>query len=79
MTRFLKSVMYNVSTTDPLVYRVMGIFVLFVALLAAYVPGKRAARVDPVIAVKSSYFPATRLLTETSEKHDSRFRQRESV
>jgi len=41
------------SRTDPMVYVSVGVGVALVALLAAYAPARRAARVNPVIALRS--------------------------
>ena len=52
LTRVLRSMLFEVTTTDPLTYAAMAA-VLGVAILAAsWVPARRAARVDPVIALR---------------------------
>lgn len=48
MTQYLKSLLYQVSTTDPLVFSVISVALVFVALLAMSVPAHRATRVDPL-------------------------------
>ncbi|HEV2304085.1 MAG TPA: hypothetical protein VGR93_01070 [Candidatus Acidoferrales bacterium] len=48
----MASLLYNVQPIDPLVFASVPILVLFVALLAAYVPARRAMRVDPMIALR---------------------------
>jgi len=52
LTRLMTSLLYAVAPTDPMTYA--GVFLLFgaVALLACYLPTRRAMRVDPIIALR---------------------------
>jgi putative ABC transport system permease protein len=52
-SRVLASLLYGVTPSDPLTYAAVGLLLATVALLASYVPARRAARVDPVIALRS--------------------------
>jgi putative ABC transport system permease protein len=45
--------LYEVETTDPATYLGVGAILATVALIAAYVPAKRATRVDPMEALRS--------------------------
>jgi putative ABC transport system permease protein len=48
----LKGFVVGVSTTDPATLSVTALVLLIVALLASYVPARRAARVDPMAALR---------------------------
>ncbi len=51
-TRVLGALLYGVSPTDPAVFVVMGALLLVTALVASYVPARRAAALDPVNALR---------------------------
>jgi putative ABC transport system permease protein len=52
LTRVISSLLYDVSTTDPLTFVCVSLVLASVALLASYVPARRAAKVDPVAALR---------------------------
>ena len=52
-TRVLQSLVYEVSTTDPLTFVVVPVLVVLVAVMAAAIPARRAARVDPVTVLRA--------------------------
>jgi putative ABC transport system permease protein len=53
MSRVLSSLLYEVSTTDPPTFVAISALLATVALIATYVPARRATRVDPVVALRA--------------------------
>lgn len=52
MTRLMGSLLFNMSPTDPVTLMVVALTLALVALLACYLPARRAAKVDPMIALR---------------------------
>ena len=52
LTRFMESLLFGVAPTDALTFTLGPTVLAVVALLASYLPARRAARVDPVIALR---------------------------
>ena len=48
----MTSMLFNVRPTDPAVYALVSVVLLSVALLASYLPARRASRIDPLIALR---------------------------
>ena len=52
LTRFMSSLLFGVSAADPLTYVTASVLLLVVAVAACLIPAKRAARVDPIVALR---------------------------
>jgi putative ABC transport system permease protein len=52
-TRLLKSLLFGVGASDPVTFAVIVLLVSLVAFLAAWLPARRAAQVDPIIALRT--------------------------
>ena len=53
LTRLMATLLYHVSVTDPVTFIACPVLFAAVALLASYLPARRAMRVDPMIALRS--------------------------
>jgi ABC-type antimicrobial peptide transport system permease subunit len=53
VTRVMRSYVFGVSTADPISLAIAGILLALVACGSAYVPARRAAKVDPLVALRT--------------------------
>jgi ABC-type antimicrobial peptide transport system permease subunit len=51
-TRFIRTMLFGVSSVDPRVYAVAAALLIASALLASYLPARRAASVDPLVSLR---------------------------
>lgn len=52
LTRVMSTLLFGVTPTDPMTFAVISAILIFVALIASYIPARRATKVDPVIALR---------------------------
>jgi ABC-type antimicrobial peptide transport system permease subunit len=52
LTRFMSGLLFGVSASDPLTYVTVTLLLLVVAVATCLIPARRAARVDPIVALR---------------------------
>jgi putative ABC transport system permease protein len=53
LTRVMKNLLFDVSPTDPATFALIVLLLVAVALIASYIPARRAAKVDPLLAIRN--------------------------
>ena len=54
LSRLVASMLFGLSATDPLTYGAVALVLIAIALVAAWLPARRASRIDPTVAMTSS-------------------------
>jgi putative ABC transport system permease protein len=52
LTRLIKDFLFGVKASDPLTFGVIALILTLIALLACYFPARRAAKIDPLVAIR---------------------------
>jgi putative ABC transport system permease protein len=52
VTRYVQSFLFGVRPADPLTFFVTAVLLVGVALIGSYIPARRAAKVDPMVAMR---------------------------
>jgi putative ABC transport system permease protein len=52
LTRFLSSMLFGVSAADPITFTAIALILAVVALMASFLPARRAMKVDPITALR---------------------------
>ncbi len=53
LTRAIGSLLVDITPTDPVTFLGVSLLLAAVALIASYIPARRAARVDPILALRA--------------------------
>jgi putative ABC transport system permease protein len=52
LTRVMASLLFSLSATDPATFALIALLLVGVALIASYIPARRATKVDPLLAIR---------------------------
>lgn len=52
LTRVMRTLLFDVTPTDPLTFTIVSAFLITTAFIACYIPAYRATRIDPMVALR---------------------------
>jgi ABC-type antimicrobial peptide transport system permease subunit len=52
--RTLRTMVFGITAHDPITFVVVGVLLALVAVIASYVPARRATRIDPLVALRGN-------------------------
>jgi putative ABC transport system permease protein len=52
LTRWIRGLLFSVSATDPITFLIIGIVLVSIALIACWIPARRATKIEPLVALK---------------------------
>ncbi|MBO0859648.1 MAG: FtsX-like permease family protein, partial [Chloracidobacterium sp.] len=53
LTRVMRNLLFEVSATDPWTFALIALLLVAVAFIASYIPARRVAKVDPLLAIRN--------------------------